>query len=168
MSLENNNNDDYEFSENSENDSNESSSLEDLEDPSIEENSSVDESEESNEQESEEITNDDKTKDISMNCIYLESEKNQHVINTKKNYVDIKHRITKPRLFSYERVRVIGARAKMLSLGAKPMIKNTDNLDSKSIAEMELRNKVLPYIIERPLPGPGNRYELWKLSELQN
>jgi len=74
-------------------------------------------------------------------------------------------RITKPVLTIYERVRLLGDRAKQLSLGAKPMIKNVDNLTPKDMAKFELINKVIPLIIHRPLPN-GKR-EQWKINELE-
>lgn len=75
-------------------------------------------------------------------------------------------RITKPILTKYERVRLLGDRTQQLTLGAKPMIKNTGKLTPKQIAELELKNNVMPLIIERPLPN-GKR-ERWFLKELQH
>jgi DNA-directed RNA polymerase subunit K/omega len=65
----------------------------------------------------------------------------------------------------YERVRLLGERAKQLSLGAKPMIKNVDNMNPKDIAKLELENKVIPLIIIRTLPNGVK--EKWKVSELE-
>lgn len=79
-------------------------------------------------------------------------------------YVKPDERVTKPFLFEFERVRILGERAKQLSLGAKPMLKNIENYDPKMIARMELKNKVLPLIILRELPD--GRIEKWKVSEL--
>lgn len=76
-------------------------------------------------------------------------------------------RITKPFLFKYERVRIIGDRTQQLTLGAKPMIKNIDErLTQKEIAELELENNVIPLIIERPLPN--GKKERWYTSELKH
>jgi DNA-directed RNA polymerase subunit K/omega len=74
-------------------------------------------------------------------------------------------RLSKPVLFKYEKVRLLSTRAKQLANGAKPMIKNTENLSSKEIALLELKNKLIPMIIERPIPNSG--VERWKLSELE-
>jgi DNA-directed RNA polymerase subunit K/omega len=74
-------------------------------------------------------------------------------------------RITKDRLTIYERVRILGLRAKQISLGAKILIKNYGNRSPLEIAELELKHKVLPYKIKRPLVN--NRIEIWKLSELK-
>ncbi len=74
-------------------------------------------------------------------------------------------RLSKPVLFKYEKVRLLSTRAKQLANGAKPMIKNTEGLSSKEIALLELKNKLIPMIIERPIPNSG--VERWKLSELE-
>ena len=86
---------------------------------------------------------------------------------TKKEdnkYVKPNERKTKPFLFEFERVRILGERATQISMGAKPMIKNVDNLDPKIVAKMELENKVIPLIIIRELPN--GLMEKWKISEL--
>lgn len=73
-------------------------------------------------------------------------------------------RITKAVLTKYERVRLLEDRTKQLSLGAKPMIKNVEDLPSRKVAELELKYNVIPLIIIRPLPN--NLMEKWKISEL--
>jgi DNA-directed RNA polymerase subunit K/omega len=74
-------------------------------------------------------------------------------------------RLSKPILTKYERVRLMSDRTKQLAQGAKPMLKNTEGLSSKEIALLELKHKVIPLIIERPVPNSG--VERWKLSELE-
>jgi len=73
-------------------------------------------------------------------------------------------RVGKPILFKYERVRLLSDRSRQLAEGAKPMIKNTAGLSHKEIALLELKNKLIPLIIERPIPN--SMPERWKLSEL--
>ena len=73
--------------------------------------------------------------------------------------------LTKPYLTKYEKVRILGDRSRQLAQGAKPMIKNTTGLSHKEVALLELKNKVIPLIIERPIPNVG--VEKWKLSELE-
>lgn len=80
------------------------------------------------------------------------------------NIVPKEERTTKPFLFKYERVRLIGDRTKQISLGAKPMIKNSEHLPPKKVAELELEHRVMPLFIERPMPN-GKR-ERWTLNEL--
>ena len=90
-----------------------------------------------------------------------ENDKNKSI---KSIYVKSEDRVTKPFLFEFERVRILGERARQLSLGAKPMLKNIDNFDPKLIAKMELEQKVIPLIILRELPD--GRIEKWKVNEL--
>jgi DNA-directed RNA polymerase subunit K/omega len=79
-------------------------------------------------------------------------------------YVKPVDRITKPFLFDFERVRILGERARQLSLGAKPMLKNIESFDPELIARMELEQKIIPLIILRELPD--GRIEKWKVNEL--
>lgn len=82
-----------------------------------------------------------------------------------QNMVPNEERTTKPFLFNYERVRILGDRIKQLVLGAKPLIKNSENLTPDEIANLELSHRIIPLIIERPLPD--GRMERWKISEFQ-
>jgi DNA-directed RNA polymerase subunit K len=50
----------------------------------------------------------------------------------------------------FERARIIGARALQISMGAKPMVDVTPDLDPIDIATMELKENVLPLDV-RPL-----------------
>jgi DNA-directed RNA polymerase I, II, and III subunit RPABC2 len=78
--------------------------------------------------------------------------------------VESSQRITLPKLTKYEKVRLIGTRAKQISLGAKVMIKNTEGLNAIEIAKLELEHKMIPMKVKRVLPD--NSVEIWKLSEL--
>jgi DNA-directed RNA polymerase subunit K/omega len=73
-------------------------------------------------------------------------------------------REAKPILTKYERVRILGDRAKQLSLGAKSMLLNVDNLQPKEIAKLELQMGKIPFKIEKVFPD--GRREIWKVSEL--
>jgi DNA-directed RNA polymerase subunit K/omega len=84
--------------------------------------------------------------------------------SNKSKYVKNSERKTKPFLFDFERVRLLGERARQLSLGAKPMIKNIENMDPKVVAKLELEKKIIPLIILRELPN--GQVEKWKVNEL--
>ena len=72
---------------------------------------------------------------------------------------------TVPWLTKYERTRIIGQRIKQLNTGAEPFIKVTTSIiDNSIIAQMELDQKKLPFIIRRPIPGGGSEY--WRLKDL--
>nr|QBK88649.1 MAG: RNA polymerase subunit 6 [Mimivirus LCMiAC01] len=75
-------------------------------------------------------------------------------------------RITKPILFKFERVRMLGDRVKQLSLGAKPMLKNVSHLTLKEIAILEIEKNVIPLIIYRKLAN--GKKEKWYISELKS
>ena len=89
------------------------------------------------------------------------------VIRDESNtVVDPLHK-TLPYLTKYERARVLGQRAKQIETGAKPFVKVPENIiDSYVIAELELREKKIPFIIKRPIPGGA--FEYWHLKDLEN
>jgi DNA-directed RNA polymerase I, II, and III subunit RPABC2 len=112
------------------------------------------------------ITKKKKIVDIELDAVVedtFEDEEPKPTNDTK--YVKSEDRITKSYLYEFERVRLLGERAKQISMGAKPMIKNVDKLDPKSIARLEIENKVIPLMILRELPD--GRIEKWKINELQ-
>ena len=74
-------------------------------------------------------------------------------------------RTTIPRLTKYERVRILGTRAKQISDGSKIFIKSNKVKNAMDIAELELEHKVIPLKIKRPLPN--GRYEIWSIKELE-
>lgn len=75
-------------------------------------------------------------------------------------------KITKPYLTKYEFTCLLSNRVQQLSLGAKPMVKNISGLSPDNIARLEIKNKVIPLIILRPLPGKIT--EQWKITEFVN
>lgn len=74
---------------------------------------------------------------------------------------------TIPYLTKYERARILGIRAKQINCGATPFIKLSEGIiDGYVIAEMELREKKIPFIIRRPMPNRGSEY--WFLKDLED
>lgn len=87
------------------------------------------------------------------------------VKDKNNNIIDPLHK-TVPFLTKYERTRVIGQRAKQIEYGAKPFISIPDNIiDGNLIAELELQQKKIPFIIRRPIPGGS--FEYWSLKDLE-
>lgn len=79
-----------------------------------------------------------------------------------------KNRITRPILTKFEYVRCLSIRAEQISLGAKIMLENADEISKnktpKEIANLEIMNNCCPLIIIRNLP---NRIERWSVNELK-
>lgn len=73
-------------------------------------------------------------------------------------------RSTRPVLTKYERVRVLGTRAKQIAVGAKVNVSGIEDKTPLEIAELELKHGLIPFIIIREFPD--NTFEKWKLSEL--
>jgi DNA-directed RNA polymerase subunit K/omega len=98
---------------------------------------------------------------------YEEISKLSIVVRNSDNVViDPLHK-TIPYLTKYEKARILGQRAKQLEAGAKPFIKVPENIvECNIIAELELREKKIPFIIKRPIPGGGSEY--WKIIDLEN
>ncbi len=99
-------------------------------------------------------------------CLYQFAETAEEVIlGDLPKTVPPEERITPPVMTKYEMVRIIGVRAKQLSLGAKVLLKNPGDLSSLDLAKLELKHNMCPFIIKRPLPN--GQIEYWKISELE-
>jgi len=79
--------------------------------------------------------------------------------------IDDLHR-TLPIMSKYEKTRILGQRAKQLNSGNKPFVSVPKNImDGYLIAQEELMQKKLPFIIRRPLPNGGSEY--WRIKDLE-
>lgn len=78
--------------------------------------------------------------------------------------LDAKH-TTYPFLTNYERTKVISYRASQIASGAKPHIVVPEGItEAHIIAQMELEEKKLPFLIKRPMPD--GTFEVWRLADL--
>ena len=79
--------------------------------------------------------------------------------------IDSKH-ITTPIMTKYEKTRILGLRISQLNNGA-PSLYVPENMiiDNNIIAEIELRDKLLPFIISRPLPNGSKEH--WRIQDLE-
>ena len=78
--------------------------------------------------------------------------------------IDEMHK-TIPLLTKYEKTKILGMRVKQLNNGAPPYIPSNEKIiDNYVIALIELEQKKIPFIIQRPLPN--NNFEYWKLHDL--
>jgi DNA-directed RNA polymerase I, II, and III subunit RPABC2 len=91
------------------------------------------------------------------------------VKRNEKGLVDDPRHRTEPFVRKYERARIIGERAVQLANGAEPLIPMEGDtarfLSEIEIASREFEQKLLPFIIFRPLPHGGG--EFWKLADLE-
>jgi DNA-directed RNA polymerase I, II, and III subunit RPABC2 len=78
-------------------------------------------------------------------------------------------RVTLPYFTKYEYTALIGTRAQQLADGAKPLVSLDGILTSSprfvwNVAEREVQEKLLPFIIHRRFPN--NTSEYWSATEL--
>merc|ERR1719207_318830 len=73
-------------------------------------------------------------------------------------------RMTSPYMTKYEKARVCGTRALQISMNAPVMVDTKGESCSLKIAEMELRAKMIPFVIRRHLPD--GTHEDWPLQEM--
>jgi DNA-directed RNA polymerase subunit K/omega len=87
------------------------------------------------------------------------------VRDRESTIIDPLHR-TLSVLSRYEKARILGERAKQINMGAKPFIEVDESMiDGYLIALKELEKKVIPFIIQRPLPNGGSEY--WRVADLE-
>ena len=89
--------------------------------------------------------------------VILESQDGQKPISSQE-------RTTTPFLTKYEKARIIGARALQISKNAPIFVNIDGETDPILIAEKELREKKIPFIIRRFLPDGS--YEDWPVKDL--
>jgi DNA-directed RNA polymerase I, II, and III subunit RPABC2 len=97
---------------------------------------------------------------------YDEVAKFTAVVRDSNNIIIDPFHKTIPYLTKYERARILGQRAKQIEAGAKPLVKVPENIvDGYIIADLELQQKRIPFIIRRPIPGGA--FEYWNLKDLE-
>lgn len=79
------------------------------------------------------------------------------------NY-DFSKNKTLPKITRYEKALLVGKRAKQIEEGANPNVKVLPGQTSIDIAEEELRQRRIPFIIKRPI---GNKFEYWKPKDME-
>jgi len=73
---------------------------------------------------------------------------------------------TIPILTRYEKAKILGLRAKQINEGSNIFVEvNKNIIDGHLIAQMELKEKKIPFIIRRPLPNGSSEY--WRISDLE-
>jgi DNA-directed RNA polymerase I, II, and III subunit RPABC2 len=85
--------------------------------------------------------------------------------NKNGDIIDTKHTTT-PIMTKYEKTRILGLRISQLNNGARRLYTPENSvIDNNIIAEEELQEKILPFIISRPLPN-GTK-EHWRIQDLE-
>jgi len=76
-----------------------------------------------------------------------------------------KHHTTYPFLSNYEKTKLLSLRTSQIEKGAHPYVAVPEGVTSSyEIAQLELKEKKVPYILKRPLPN--GTYEYWRLADL--
>ena len=113
----------------------------------------------------EELVNNDETSENGNieDCIDVDEE---NIIENKFIIIENSKRISKNKMTRYEFVRIIGERTKQLTMGAKPLIKQSklsEEFTYTEIAIEELKLNAIPFKIRRLVK---DHYELWAIEEL--
>ena len=88
-----------------------------------------------------------------------------HEASGRKLDLENSERISTPFMTKYERARILGTRAMQISRNAPVFVElEPHETDPLLIAEKELREKKIPFIIRRYLPDGS--YEDWPISDL--
>ena len=88
------------------------------------------------------------------------------VRNKNGKPIDPLHK-TLPILTKYEKAKILGLRSKQINSGSEVFVEVPPNIfDGYTIANMELEQKKIPFIIRRPLPNGSS--EFWSVNDLQN
>ena len=97
---------------------------------------------------------------------HIELEAFSRIIRDKNgNIIDGLHK-TIPFLTKYEKTKILGLRTKQINKGGAIFVEAPkDIIDGYNIALLELEQKKIPFIIQRPLPNGGSEY--WKVSDLE-
>jgi DNA-directed RNA polymerase I, II, and III subunit RPABC2 len=135
----------------------------DSEEEIISDNSSEDEDEQESIEEPTEIDNNEILEN-DENIIFNEIDPEKE-LNMNKRVPD-DERISLPYLTKYEKVNLIGTRAKQISDGSDIYVISKNVKTAVDISKLELEYKRQPFKIKRIMPD--GRYEIWSLNELDN
>lgn len=96
----------------------------------------------------------------------LKKQRNIDDTHSIPNLIEDSDHSSYPFLTKYERARVLGLRISQLNEGARPFVRLQHKImDNHIIAEKELIEKKLPFIVMRPMPNGKKEY--WRLEDLE-
>ena len=82
-----------------------------------------------------------------------------------ENYEELKKSYkTSNILTKYEKTKILSERCQQLNNGSISYIKDIQSNNIYEIANEELKMKLIPFIIKRPI---SNNFEYWKLEDLE-
>lgn len=79
--------------------------------------------------------------------------------------IDDENHTTYPILTKYEKTKILGLRVSQINKGSDIYVNNNNYLEPSLIAEQELKEKKIPFIIKRPIPN--GKCEYWNLKDLE-
>ena len=96
----------------------------------------------------------------------IDEQVHSQVLTSEAEMVPCSERTTPFYMTKYEKARVIGTRAVQISRNSPVLIKlDFNDVDPVRIAEMELAQRKIPFVIRRYLSD--GTFEDWRVSELQ-
>ena len=109
----------------------------------------------------------EKNNNLDNNCIYqyVDLVEDTNIDNTPRE-VPRQERMTDPQMTHYEKIRILGIRAKQISMGSKVMVKYNNSISPVELAKFEILHKTSPLLIKRTLPDGS--YEIWKMSDFED
>lgn len=87
------------------------------------------------------------------------------ITRNEDGIIDDENHKTFPILSKYEKTKLIGLRVTQINKGSVTYVDPISILDPSLIAERELKEKKIPFIIKRPLPN--GKYEFWNVKDLE-
>ena len=107
---------------------------------------------------------------LDTDSITLDNDQNSNfipILPINSDYINYysKTKKTSPFLTKFEKTKLIGIRAQMISNGSEPVVNVPAHIhDSIDIAELEFEKKCLPLFIKRYIND--NEYELWRPEDM--
>lgn len=98
---------------------------------------------------------------------YSNKTKSKYIVSVEESYTNYytNEKLTSPILTKFERAKLLGIRAEMISAGNPPLVVVPRGVDNAyEIALLELKEKKIPLIIRRRLPNGS--VEDWRIEEL--
>ena len=116
------------------------------------------------------LQEDNESVTLDTDTITLDNEHNSNhmqVLSINSDYINYysKTKKTAPFLTKFEKTKLIGIRAQMISNGSEPVVNVPVHIhDSIAIAELEFEKKCIPLFVKRYISD--NEYELWRPEDM--